>query len=100
MKLDEKGRCCGRKPLIYKCDSMHFCCRCDRAFNLESGEQVENWAWMKRDDRFVLRCGVCRKREGTKRERQGFSAGQQCDECYAASEKKYGRMAARKGGAE
>lgn len=42
-RLDEKGRCCGRKPLVYKPE--RFCVRCDRAFDLETGEQIPNWAW-------------------------------------------------------
>lgn len=51
MKLDEKGRCCGRKPLEYKSrepgfpDGHKFCPRCDRAFDRFDGEQVKNWAW-------------------------------------------------------
>jgi hypothetical protein len=47
-KLDNKGRCCGRKPLIYKRPTHHlFCSRCDRAYDPESHEQIENWAWKK-----------------------------------------------------
>ncbi len=52
-QLDDKGRCCGRKPLVYK--SAHststgphrYCCRCDRAYDLEENEQIENWAWKR-----------------------------------------------------
>ena len=30
VELDGKGRCCGRKPLVYKQPSLHFFCdRCD-----------------------------------------------------------------------
>jgi hypothetical protein len=52
MNLDEKGRCCGRKPLVYKSrfhkgGPQKFCFKCDRAYTLETGEQIENWAWMK-----------------------------------------------------
>lgn len=46
--LDEKGRCCGRKPLVYKVPrSQKFCTRCDRSYDRASGEQIENWAWKK-----------------------------------------------------
>jgi len=46
--IDEKGRCCGRKPLVYKRHPAHrFCVRCDRAYDLDEPEQVENWAWKK-----------------------------------------------------
>ena len=53
MKFDEKGRCCGRKPIHYKGGSwcsppgspMYFCDRCDRQYDPETGNQVENWAW-------------------------------------------------------
>ena len=65
MGLDEKGRCCGRKPLHYRSTRNNlpghrpqpskFCDRCDRAFDPDTGHQVENWAW-KPD-----RAGVFRK---------------------------------------
>jgi hypothetical protein len=52
MKLDNKGRCCGRKPLVYKRANRYagygphlFCTRCCRAYGLESQEQIDNWAW-------------------------------------------------------
>ena len=46
MKLDEKGRCCGRKPIPYKRPWKHkFCDRCDRSYDTETGYQIENWAW-------------------------------------------------------
>ena len=51
MTLDDKGRCCGRKPLVYKRDrpdgvsgGFLFCFRCDRAYSPE-GQQINNWAW-------------------------------------------------------
>lgn len=53
MKLDAKGRCCGRKPIDYKGsrgspEKPHkFCFRCDRAYHRETGEQIENWAFKK-----------------------------------------------------
>lgn len=58
-KLDENGRCpaCLVKPLVYKREPHKFCWRCDRAFNLETGEQIANWAWIKDDAGF--------KRKGT-----------------------------------
>jgi hypothetical protein len=53
-RLDEKGRCCGRKPIDYKGGGWNsparpekFCDRCDRSFDRATGEQVENWAWRK-----------------------------------------------------
>lgn len=42
--LDEKGRCCGRKPIAYKRPTHLFCDRCDKRYSPE-GQQVENWAW-------------------------------------------------------
>lgn len=57
MKLDEKGRCCGRKPIKYKGGSwrsplypMYFCTRCDRAYSVDSLKQIENWAWKRTED--------------------------------------------------
>ncbi|MCP5006496.1 MAG: hypothetical protein GY941_21540 [Planctomycetes bacterium] len=55
-RLDEKGRCCGRKPLHYKgggwCSPpeapMLFCFRCDRAYDVNTGRQKENWAFKKK----------------------------------------------------
>lgn len=61
MTLDDKGRCCGRKPLVYKRSPstgeppQRFCCRCDRAYNIETGEQIDNWAWKKDGDVFTSR---------------------------------------------
>ena len=51
MKLDEKGRCCGRKPIAYRSGRYNstgphrFCVRCDRAYDLDDNEQIGNWAW-------------------------------------------------------
>jgi hypothetical protein len=49
MKLDEKGRCCGRKPMTYRRYAsggpQRYCPRCDRAYDLEENEQIANWAW-------------------------------------------------------
>lgn len=56
-KLDDMGRCCGRKPLDYtrgygtSLQAPHkFCTRCDRSFDSDTGDQIENWAWHKGDD--------------------------------------------------
>ena len=45
MRLDEKGRCCGRKPVVYKRQGHRFCDRCCRNFDIITGYQIENWAW-------------------------------------------------------
>ena len=58
--LDEVGRCecCKRKPLVYKrtrdprYPRGHFCSRCDRAYSLETGAQIGNWAWRAVDGGF------------------------------------------------
>lgn len=49
--LDDKGRCCGRKPIDYKGGAWNspvrpqkFCTRCSRAYDRITGEQLENWA--------------------------------------------------------
>ena len=50
-RLDAKGRCCGRKPLVYKSPPPHrFCIRCDRAYHLIKNQQIENWAWKQAPD--------------------------------------------------
>lgn len=46
-ELDANGRCCGRKPLVYKRLHGHhhlFCDRCNAAYD-PSGHQIENWGW-------------------------------------------------------
>lgn len=49
--LADNGRCCGRKPLVYKSawststGPHRYCPRCDRAYHLEENEQIPNWAW-------------------------------------------------------
>lgn len=42
--LDEKGRCCGRKPLTYKRERQRFCDRCCRSYHLYQNFQIDNWA--------------------------------------------------------
>lgn len=37
--------CCGRKPLVYMREGHEYCTRCNRAYALEGGHQVNNWAW-------------------------------------------------------
>lgn len=44
-RLDWKGRCCGRKPIVYKRDPHLFCHRCGRSYDPQTGTQIENWAW-------------------------------------------------------
>lgn len=50
MQLDDKGRCCGRKPLVYKRPEHRFCFRCNRAYHLIQNFQIDNWAWKRRAD--------------------------------------------------
>jgi len=53
-RLDDAGRCCGRKPLVYKRPIHHlFCTRCCADFNPKTGEQIENWAWVADGVSFV-----------------------------------------------
>lgn len=52
-RLDQHGRCCGRKPLVYKRPYHRlFCCRCSAAF-MPNGVQVANWAFVAKGDGFV-----------------------------------------------
>jgi hypothetical protein len=37
--------CCGRKPLVYMRERHQFCDRCDRAYDLDTEHQINNWAW-------------------------------------------------------
>jgi hypothetical protein len=51
--LDDKGRCCGRKPLHYKGGSWRsppgapllFCCECCREYDPATKAQKASWAW-------------------------------------------------------
>ena len=49
--IDDKGRCCGRKPMVYKSryststGPHRYCPRCDRAYDLDTNDQISNWAW-------------------------------------------------------
>lgn len=52
-RLDDKGRCCGRKPIVYKRPPSLFCHRCDRSFDPATGTQKENWAFRWTDAGFV-----------------------------------------------
>uniref|UniRef100_A0A6M3LEZ0 Uncharacterized protein n=1 Tax=viral metagenome TaxID=1070528 RepID=A0A6M3LEZ0_9ZZZZ len=53
--LDEKGRCCGRKPIVYKRDPYRYCPRCDRAYDLDEDRQIPNWAWKQDKNRMWIR---------------------------------------------
>ena len=50
-QLNEKGQCCGRKPMVYRgrhttSEGPHrYCPRCDRAYDLDDNYQIPNWAW-------------------------------------------------------
>jgi len=52
MKIEPNGRCpvCKRKCLTYKRDRKYFCSRCDRAFDLDTGEFRPNFAWKGPDE--------------------------------------------------
>jgi len=52
-RIDDSGRCCGRKPLVYKSRKMLFCCRCDRSYDMTTKEQIANWAWHEDAGKFV-----------------------------------------------
>lgn len=51
MKLNNKGQCpiCLVKPLVYKREQKCFCSRCDRTFELGTGEWIANFAWQGPD---------------------------------------------------
>ena len=58
-RIDDKGRCCGRKPIAYKRPPRLFCPRCDAEFDVETGWQVSNFHYVVEngvivDARFVL----------------------------------------------
>lgn len=48
--LDVKGRCCGRKPLVYNRENHRFCHRCCRSYHRYQDFQIDNWAWKFRPD--------------------------------------------------
>lgn len=49
LQITEQGKCPVDliKPLTYKRDEIYFCNRCSRSFNLDTGEWVPNWCWLK-----------------------------------------------------
>jgi hypothetical protein len=51
MRLDENGKCCGRKPRVYKRKHKLFCMDCCRDYDLTTGEQIPSALWQ--------RCGSC-----------------------------------------
>lgn len=50
--LDDAGRCCGRKPMVYKRPHRLFCPRCDAEYNPSTGRQQQNWCYRVADDGF------------------------------------------------
>ena len=76
MTLDDKGRCCGRKPLVYKRDrpdgiagEWRFCFRCDRAYSPD-GKQINNWAWRGTPAGFVDNKGAYYRGVGSVAQRE------------------------------
>jgi hypothetical protein len=61
--LDERGRCCGRKPILYRSNrdhgadmpgiGFHYCTRCDRSYSRGTLMQIADWAW-KRNEQGVF----------------------------------------------
>jgi hypothetical protein len=65
MVLDNKGRCCGRKPLTYRREGHRFCDRCHRSYDFHGNWQKDNWAWKRRaDGQFVYSTGPNRIGQG------------------------------------
>ena len=55
-RLNERGQCCGRKPLVYKRPTHRLNCgRCSAEFDPTTGEQIESWAYIKIEGGFVSR---------------------------------------------
>lgn len=53
-KLNDRGQCCGRKPLVYKRPAHHlYCTRCSAELDPITGVQQANWAWVPDGDAFV-----------------------------------------------
>lgn len=53
-RLDEHGRCCGRKPLVYKRPEHHlYCLKCSAYLDPVTGVQRPNWAWTADGEAFV-----------------------------------------------
>ena len=53
--LDSAGRCCGRKPMVYKRPHRLFCPRCDAEYNPATGRQQANWCYLAEGDGFIFR---------------------------------------------
>ena len=51
--LDEKGRCCGRKPTPYRRDNKLCCRRCHRDYDLTTGEQRKIYHFVAVEDGFI-----------------------------------------------
>ena len=41
--LDEKGRCCGRKPMVYKREGKRYCHKCHRHYHLTEPHMIDSW---------------------------------------------------------
>lgn len=71
--LDDKGRCCGRKPFAYKRDRNRFCGCCDASFDLVTGKQKENWAYWKTIGGWIKARHSCCFHTRPPRERDGIA---------------------------
>lgn len=52
-KLNGYGQCCGRRPIAYKRPPHLFCPRCDAAYDIDTGFQIENWAFVRGKRGFI-----------------------------------------------
>ena len=52
--LNDRGQCCGRKPMVYKRPPHMFCPRCDASYSLD-GKQQENWAYARQTNGTFVR---------------------------------------------
>jgi hypothetical protein len=54
--LNDRGQCCGRKPIVYKRPHHLYCARCNASFSPETNKQIPNWAYYRLDEeRFECR---------------------------------------------
>ena len=82
VSLDSNGRCCGIEPAESYNDKSLFCVRCNSEYDIKTGKQVENWAWMKHGSGFVWRCRMCGEKPGMYRECYDCRREILCDECF------------------
>lgn len=91
-RLDDLGRCCGRKPLTYRRTRALFCCRCNREFDDATLTQRANFSWRAVPGGFVPSSTLAGAAAATMKYRELESSGMSRDDAKHEVQKAIDRI--------